>query len=130
PSTEYTETQTGVSQCRPDIIAPAKNPNAARLRTALTECKRPQCRSSCKAESEVGLSAGSSNLRFVGKMTISVNGMTAPISRAPISQFQPAPASHAAIPVTKETTAKDACMTVARWYLGRNSLTAPSVPHD
>src|SRR5437879_3800775 len=36
------------------------------------------------------------------------------ISRDPMSQFKLAPSNHVAIPVAKETAAKDACITVAR----------------
>jgi hypothetical protein len=91
-----------------------KTTKAEKLSTARTAWSCPQFRSNFKAESEVGLSAGSSNLRFVGQMKINVNGITAPISRAPISQFEPAPASHAVMPEAKEIAAKETCMTVAR----------------
>src|SRR5438477_5681246 len=111
--------------------ASKNNAKALRLSTVRTACNRPQRRSSCEAESESGLSAESSKLRFVGRMKINVNGMTTPISKAPTSEIKPPRASQAAIPETKEIAARclhDGCTLVTRAEFGKSHGNAARHP--
>src|SRR5208337_4899200 len=57
--------------------------------------------------------AGSSNCLFVGAITISVRGITAPRRTPPAAQRKCDPINHAAVPVRKPTAANGACMIVA-----------------
>jgi len=90
------------------------NSSAAALSTLLTACNAPQCASSRFVSADRLSSAGLSNCLLVGKIAISVNGMTAP-SRSPATTHKKdAPASHAAMEETNPKAAKVTCIIAAR----------------
>jgi hypothetical protein len=77
--------------------ASQRNSKSARaLRMLLTACNLPQRASSCPVCPECLSSAGLSNCLLVGRITMSVNGITAPSRSPPTSHQNVAPASHAA----------------------------------
>ena len=84
------------------------------LSTLLTACNAPQRASRRPVSADRLSSVGLSNRLLVGKITMSVNGMTDPNRTPAISYQKLAPASHAAMEDSSPKAAELACMIVAR----------------
>src|ERR1700736_3018594 len=83
------------------------------LRILLTACSAAQCASNRSVCGDCLSSVGVVNNLLVGRMTISVNGITEPMRIPPTSHQYVPPASHAAMEESSPTAASVACMTVA-----------------
>ena len=96
------------------IVRYRNSSSATPLSTLLTACNAAQRASSRSVWADRLSSVGLSNRVLVGKITMSVNGMTDP-NRTPATSHQNvAPASHAAMEDSRPKAAKVACMTLPR----------------
>lgn len=84
-----------------------------RLSKLLTACNFPHRVKSFDACSELLSKEESSSLLFVGKITISVKGITATNSIPPTSHQTEEPISHAAVALKNPAAANAPCMTAA-----------------
>src|ERR1700727_3749861 len=97
-----------------EIVKYKNSKSANPLRTLLTACNMPQRASSRSVSADRLSSAGLSHCLLMGRITISVNGITEPSSTPQMPHKKDDPASHAAVEETSPTAARLACMTAAR----------------
>src|SRR5439155_23349255 len=97
------------------------------LTMLLTQCNAPQRFKSASASASLSSGPPRSE-RFVGIMTVSVYGITAPTAIPPNAHSQSRVENASASPARRLTVASDACHGAARLYMCRNPSVAVGTP--